>query len=230
MNAFSRSISILCGAALIALSATGTDAFAKKKKEKAPKTEKSAAPAEIAEIGISALDDVFMPAKEILDGLNGATASLNSVNANICKAMGLAEGEDVSKAIALMKEKAAGKFKVEVKDFKPAVGVAEDAGDDVKAAVQAINDGAQAMADAIKTLAAIPEQAKAVIENAKQVPAKAPAAFKEAGLKPNEIPGKLKTVKGNVQAVVGIPAAAKGTMEAAKGNIDLIKGLAGGAE
>jgi len=33
MNAISRSISILCGAALIALSTTGTDAFAKKKKK-----------------------------------------------------------------------------------------------------------------------------------------------------------------------------------------------------
>jgi len=227
MNAvFSRSISILCGAALIALSTTGTDALAKKKK-KAKKDKGDKAPAEIVEIGVSAIDNVFMPAKDILDGLNSATESLNSVNANIVKAMGLGEDSSVADAIALMKEKAGGKFKVDVKDFKPAVSVADDAGDDVKAAVQAINDGAQAMGDAIKTLAGIPEKAKAVVDAAKAVPSTAPAALKEAGLKPTEIPGKLKAIGGNVKAVGGIPGAAKDTMDAAKANVELIKGLAG---
>ena len=228
MNAtFSRSISILCGAALIALSTSGTDALAKKKKDKKKKEKGDKAPAEIVEIGVSAIDDVFSPAKDILDGLNSATESLNSVNANIVKAMGLGEDSSIADAIALMKEKAAGKFKVEIKDLKPMVGVADDAGDDVKAAVAAINDGGQAMVDAIKTLKAIPDQAKAVIAAAKAVPSTAPAALKEAGLKPTEIPGKLKAVGGNVKAVGGIPAAAKGTLDAAMANIELIKGLKG---
>jgi hypothetical protein len=225
MNAvFSRSISIICGVALIALSTSGTDALAKKKKKK----DKGAkAPAEIVEIGVSAIDDVFAPAKDILDSLNGATESLNSVNANIVKAMGLGEDSSIADAIALMKEKAAGKFTVDIKDLKPVVGIADDAGDDVKAAVAAINDGGQAMVDAINTLKAIPDQAKEVIAAAKAVPGKAPAALKEAGLKPTEIPGKLKAVGGNAKAVGSIPTSAKGTLDAAMANIELIKGLAG---
>jgi hypothetical protein len=222
MNAFSRSVSVLCGVALIALSTTGTDAMAKKKKDKG-----DAEPAKIEATGVSAIDDVFKPAQDILDSLNGATESLNSVNANIVKAMGLGADESVSDAIAMMKEKAAGKFKVEIKDMKPAVSVAEDAGADVKAAVAAINDGGKAMVDAIKTLKGIPDQAKEIVAAAKAVPAAAPAAFKEAGLTGKEIIGALKTVKTNVKAVGSIPGAAKGTLEAAKGNIDLIKGLAG---
>jgi hypothetical protein len=224
MNAVSRSISILCGAALIALSTTGTDALAKKKKgDKGDKGD--AAPAKIEATGVSAIDDVFTPAQAILDSLNGATESLNSVNANIVKAMGLGADESVADAIAMMKEKAAGKFKVEIKDMKPAVSVAEDAGDDVKAAVAAINDGGKAMVDAIKTLKGIPDQAKEIVAAAKAVPGKAPAAFKEAGLSVKEMGGALKTVKNNVKAVGGIPGAAKGTLDAAKGNIELIKGL-----
>lgn len=224
MNAFNRTISVLCGAALVALSATGTDALAKKKKKG---DSGDAEPAKIEMTGVSAIDDVFKPAQAILDSLNGATESLNSVNANIVKAMGLGEGDSVADAIAKMKEEAKGKFKVEMKDMKPTVTVADDAGDNVKAAVAAINDGGKAMVDAIKTLKGIPDQAKEIVAAAKEVPAKAPAAFKEAGLSVKEMGGALKTVKNNVKAVGGIPGAAKGTLEAAKGNIDLIKGLAG---
>ena len=220
MNAFSRSVSVLCGVALIALSTSGTDALAKKKDKG------NAEPAKIEATGVSAIDDVFKPAQDILDSLNGATESLNSVNANIVKAMGLGADDSVADAIAMMKEKAKGKFKVEIKDLKPAVTVADDAGDDVKAAVAAINDGGKAMVDAIKTLKGIPDQAKEIVAAAKAVPGKAPAAFKEAGLSGKEIVGALKVVKTNVKAVGGIPGAAKGTLEAAKGNIELIKGLA----
>lgn len=72
MNArFNRSISLLAGAALVALSTTGTAAFAKKKKAKADKGA-DAAPATIEETDISAIDDVFKPAADILTSLNGA--------------------------------------------------------------------------------------------------------------------------------------------------------------
>lgn len=220
----SRALAVVAGAGLLALTLSSGDALAKKKKKAAA----SEAPVamEIVETGVSALDDVFQPAGAMLGSLDSSTQSLTSVNQKIVAAMGLGADSSVADAIALMKEKAAGKFEVSVADMKPAVKVAEDAPDDVKAAVAAINEGGQAMADAIKALGELPAQSKELIAAAKSLPGKVPAAAKEAGLKPTELGGLMKKVKGNVAAVKGIPTAAKGTLEAAKGNVELIQSLA----
>lgn len=228
IGSFTRSIALIAGAGMFALTLTSADALAGKKKKKkggdAP--EKATAALEIVETGISAFDDVFKPAGEIIGNLNASTQSLNDVNGNIVKAMGLGEDSSVADAIAMMKEKADGKFKVAIKDLKPAVEVADDAPDDVKAAVAAINDGGQAIADAMKSLGEIPNQTKEIIAKAKDLPGQVPAAAKEAGLKPTQIPALGKQLKANVSALKGIPEAAKGTMEAAKSNVDLIQSLA----
>ena len=169
-------------------------------------------------------DDVFKPAQAILDSLNGATESLNSVNANIVKAEGLGEGDSVADAIAKMKEEAKGKFKVEMKDMKPIVTVADDAGDNVKAAVAAINDGGKAMVDAIKTSRASPTRPRKSLQ-----PRKFPPRLPQPqgrGLSVKEMGGAPKTVKNNA-ARWRHPRCSQGHLEAAKGNIDLIKGLAG---
>lgn len=224
ITSLSRTIAMAAGAGLFALTLSSGDALAKKRKKKAAPDAPVAM--EIAETGVSALDDVFKPAGDILGSLNTSTQSLDSVNQNIVQAMGLGEDSSVADAIALMKEKAAGKFQVSIEELKPMVKVADDAPDDVKAAVQAINDGGQAMADAIKSLGELPGQTKEIIAQAKELPGKVPAAAKEAGLKPAQMGSVLKKVKGNVAAVKGIPKAAQGTMEAAQANLELIKGLA----
>lgn len=197
------------------------DATAKKKKKK--NKDKETAAASWEEIGIPSFDEVFTKAKHIDDNLTAARTQLKTIDTELLTALGAAEGVSLGDALGELKTKAAGKITMKIEGGAPALS-ADDAPDDVKAAVAAINTGVAKYAKLIKNLGELQNQGKELVTAATALPAKAPAEAKSAGISPMKLPGVIKNVSKNVKNTTKIPANAAGLLTDTKASLDSIIG------
>ena len=182
----------------IVVGVTQSDAQAKKEKD----SSNSVALVEIVETGTSA-DSVFMPAKEINDTLNSIQTNLQSGNDSLTSTLGLTQGTPLADALADLKTKAGDKLKVAMNGSKPTLSLADDAPDNVKAAVDSANQFVQIHVDAI-------EQAQGLVPQAQQVATAAGSLnptdlVKEVATNPMQIPKITKDISSDIKAVTQTP-------------------------
>ncbi len=195
------------------------DAQAKKNKDKG----EEAALVEIEETNTSA-DEVFMAAKEIHDSLNDIQTNLKDGTTELSNALELAEGTPFADALADLQTKAGDKLTVALDGGKPTFSLADDAPENVKTAVDSLNNFVDYHMTALDEAKALVPKAQEVAQKAQNLDAAGLAG--EAASNPLEIGKLAKTIGRNIKAVGQTPKRVEDTITVLSGDIEAVSALA----
>ena len=174
--------------------------------------------------------DEFKPtwknAKEIQDSVTAFETKLNEVNSSIKEAAGIAQDAPLEKAFADMKETAGDKIKVTIDSGKMPSLSAEDAPDNVKAFVDAVNAGVETCKSVIEGAKEMPGQIQTLIEEAKGMPSQlTPSILRDNGLKAKDLKQQKAVIAGNIEALKQTKGRAQGVLGAAEDIVTQVKSL-----
>jgi len=186
-------------AVVVALALASTPAFAKKG-EAPPDPCKVTAPT-IEQTGIPEMDAVFSKARTIQDTVASQTTEMCTARTNLNTALGVATDAPVKTALEDLKAKASGKLQVALDGAVPKILPADDAPDNVKTAIEAVNKLIGASTEASKETIGLVPEAQSLAKTAAAFPMKVPT-MKVEGV---DIPTAIKVVGEDVKAMKLLP-------------------------
>lgn len=212
-----RSLVTVFAAALLAVSINTAEAGKKG-------ADDGAAELVIEDTGVAKVDAFYDKVETMIGKLQSAQADMDSANAKLAEALGLAAGTPVADALADLQAKAEGKIELVLEGTKPTLKAKEGVPENVQSAIDATNAMATSLMAATDTLKSVAADAKPLVTEAADMP----AAIVESSLGLADKAKATKTAASNLKTTKQIPAEADTLAGKCQESLELIKSTFGG--
>ncbi len=178
----------------------------------------------IEDTGVAAVDSFYDKVETMIGKLQSAQADMDSANAKLAEALGLAEGTPLADALADLQAKAEGKIELVLEGTKPTIKPADGCPENVQNAIDATNAMANSLMAATDTLKSVATDAKPLAVEATDMP----AAIVDSSLGLADKAKATKTAASNLKTTKQIPAEAETLAGKCQESLELIKSTFGG--
>ncbi len=178
----------------------------------------------IEDTGVSTVDSFYDQVEALIGKMQSAQSDMDSANAKLAEALGLADGTPMADALADLSAKAEGKIELVLDGTKPTLTAAEGCPENLQNAITATNDMATALTDAAATLKSVAGEAPGLVGQAADMPGA--IADSSLGLKDKAM--ATKTAASNLKTTKQIPEEANTLAGQCDESLGLIKSTFGG--
>jgi uncharacterized protein YoxC len=178
----------------------------------------------IEDTGVAKVDAFYDKVEAMIGKLQSAQADMDSANASLAEALGLAEGTPVADALADLQAKAEGKIELVLEGTKPTLQAGEGVPENVQNAINATNEMAAKLTAAAETLKGVATDVAPLLAEAKDMP----AAIAESDLGLKDKATATKTTASNLKTTKQIPEEANTLAGQCSESLELIKSTFGG--
>lgn len=178
----------------------------------------------IEDTGVAKVDAFYDKVETMVGQLQSAQADMDSANAKLAEALGLAEGTPLADALADLQAKAEGKIELVLEGTKPTLKPADGCPENVQNAIDATNAMADKLVAAMETVQGVATDIKPLITEAADMPAA--IAESDLGLKDKAV--ATKTAASNLKTTKQVPVEADALAGKCNDSLQLIKSTFGG--